>query len=50
MTQHGDSGQAFLVSYINQALPQYTPERAEAYGQVQAMDAPTLSENSRGQG
>jgi hypothetical protein len=29
-------GQAFLVDYINQALPQHRQAREEAYAQVQA--------------
>lgn len=37
-----DSGQAFLVDYINSALPESQPARAEAYGRVQALSGHTL--------
>lgn len=49
MQQQHSSGQAFLVDYINQALPQHTPARAEAYGQVQALDGHTLPVSGEGQ-
>lgn len=41
------SGQAFLVSYINTALPECQPARAEAYGAVQALQGHTLPAETR---
>lgn len=35
-------GQAFLVDYINEAMPEMQPARAEAYGRVQALTGHTL--------
>jgi hypothetical protein len=49
MTQQVHPGQAFLVDFINQSLPQHTAARAEAYGQVQALSGNTLPVSSEGQ-
>lgn len=35
-------GQAFLVSYINEAMPEQQPVRAAAYGRVQSLAPHTL--------